>query len=120
MSRYYERPDIWERPKHGRSYYCEHPLYLRGTLYSDGFRGLVVIQQRFDPHSRRTWWNEVDPWLVDELYLADGFREFFDEHAAPDVEGLYPTYSVRQVMNALGMRPMRKQRWETVFDHSPI
>ena len=54
------------------------------------------------------------------MYLADGFREFFDGHASDDVEGLYPTYSVRQVMNALGMRPMRKQRWETVFDHSPI
>lgn len=34
--------------------------------------------------------------------------------------GLYPTVTVRQMMWALKMKPMPKERWETVFDRKEI
>lgn len=32
----------------------------------------------------------------------------------------YPTVTIRQIMWALKMKPLPKQPWETVFDHTPI
>lgn len=79
-----------------------------------------MIQQRFDSDSKTTRWGEVDPWLTDELYLHPGFREFFERRAGKCTDGLYPTVTIRQIMWALKMKPLPKQRWETVFDRRDI
>ena len=68
------------------------------TLYTMGNKGLAVIQQRFDEDTKKTWWTEIDPWLVDDLYLNDGFKAYFDEHAEECTDGLYPTVTIRQIM----------------------
>lgn len=35
-------------------------------------------------------------------------------------DGIYPTMTVRQAMWAAKMKPLKKERWETVFDHKDI
>ena len=81
-----------------------------------GNKGLAVIQQRFDKNTKKTWWTEIDPWLVNDLYLNDGFKAYFDEHAKECTDGLYPTVTTWQIMWALKMKPIPWQQWETVFD----
>lgn len=80
----------------------------------------AVIQQRYDPETKHTFWAEVDEWLTDPLYLHPRFRAFFDRRAGTGTDGLYPTVTIRQIMWALKMKPLPKQPWETVFDHTPI
>lgn len=58
--------------------------------------------------------------LMDPLYLHPRFRAFFDRRAGTGTDGLYPTVTIRQIMWALKMKPLPKQPWETVFDHTPI
>lgn len=106
--------------RHGEEYYCGHPLYNSCTLYSDGEKGLAIIQQRFDPLTKRSWWTMIDRELVDDIYERTGFLDFFDKYAKPRDGTLYPTVTVRQIMWALRMKPLKKQPWETVFDHKPI
>ena len=83
-------------------------------------KGLAIIQQRHKKDSKETWWSEVDPWLTDELYLHPGFKKFFDERSGVSADGLYPTVTIRQIMWALKMKPMRRERWETCFDRRNI
>lgn len=106
--------------QYGRIYICEHPVYTRCTLYEIADKGLAVIQQRYDPNTRTTWWTEIDPWLTDVIYLQAGFRDIFDKRAKPGKDRLFPTMTVRQIMWALKMKPLPKERWETVFDRKDI
>lgn len=115
----YERPQIW-LSKYGERYECDHPVYDSCTLYLIGKKGLAVIQQRFDPKTKRTWWGEIDPWLTDCIYLNERFKSYFDKRAKEPEEGLYPTVSVRQIMWALKIKPLKRERWETVFDRKDI
>lgn len=120
MRYHYEKPDIYFS-KHGYTYVCNHPVYDNCTLYLIEDKGLAVIQQRYDPESKTTWWSEIDPWLTDTLYLHPKFKKFFDERAGlPDENGLYPTVTIRQIMWALKLKPIAKQRWETCFDRRDI
>lgn len=119
MRYHYEKP-IQYTSVYGATHACDHPAYDRCTLYRIGKRGLAVIQQRYDPTTKRTWWGEVDPWLVDELYLHIRFKKFFDERAGECVNGLYPTASIRQIMWGLKMKPLPRERWETSFDRRDI
>lgn len=105
---------------YGQTYICDHPVYSKCTLYRIEDKGLAVIQQRYDPDTKRTWWGEIDPWLTDELYLHDHFREFFDKRAGKLTNGLYPTVSIRQIMWALRMKPIKRERWETCFDRRDV
>ena len=105
---------------YGETYRCDHPAYDICTLFRIGDRGLAVIQQRYRRIDKVTWWGEVDPWLRDELYLHPGFLTFFDARAGACKDGLYPTVTVRQLMWALKMKPIKKERWETVFDRKDI
>lgn len=82
--------------------------------------GLAVIQQRFDPVLKRTWWSEIDRELVDKILYSEHFEEFYAKYCGPCVLGCFPTVTVRQIMHGLHMKPLPKQRWETVFDHKPI
>jgi hypothetical protein len=85
-----------------------------------GRRGLAVIQQRYNSETKRTWWSEIDPWLTDSLYLHPKFVKLFEERSGENVDGIYPTITIRQLMWALKMKPLPKERWETCFDRRSI
>ena len=119
MRYHYEKPSIYSSI-YGINYICEHPVYNECTLYRIGDKGLAVIQQRFDSSNKSTAWTSIDPWLVDELYLHSKFKEFFDKRAGKCTDGLYPTVTIRQIMWALKMKPISRERWETVFDRKNI
>lgn len=105
-------------PKFGETYYCNHIVYNRCTLYKIGKRGLAVIQQRYK--NKLTYWTELDPWLCDMIFQNEKFVEYFDVRARECKNGLYPTVTARQIMWALKMKPLQKAPWETVFDRRDI
>lgn len=119
MRYHYKKPDLYFS-MYGEIYFCDHPLYDRCTLYKIADKGLAVIQQRFDPQNKTTWWEEIDPWLTDEIYLHQGFRTYFEMMSGKEMTGFYPTVTVRQIMWALKMKPLPKERWETVFDRKKL
>lgn len=119
MRYHYVKPAIYVS-MYGQLYICDHTVYNRCTLFKMENKGLAVIQQRFDSDNKMTFWSEIDPWLADDLYLNIGFKKFFDKRSGKCINGLYPTVTVRQIMWALRMKPIRKERWETVFDRRDI
>lgn len=119
MRYHYSKPNIYSS-MYGRVYICNHPVYSRCTLYTINGKGLAVIQQRYDTETKMTYWTEIDSWLTDSLYLNANFKAFFDERAGECTDSLYPTVSVRQIMWALKMKPLQRQRWETCFDRRDI
>ncbi|MFQ7452818.1 MAG: hypothetical protein ACLRNQ_17125 [Flavonifractor plautii] len=108
MRYHYEKPPIY-LSMYGQRYCCDHPVYNHCTLFLVGERGLAVIQQRYDPETKHTFWAEVDEWLTDPLYLHPRFRAFFDRRAGTGTDGLYPTVTIRQIMWALKMKPLPKR-----------
>lgn len=119
MRYHYEKPNKY-MSVYGISYECDHPVYNKCTLFTIGKKGLAVIQQRYDPKFKMTWWDEIDPWLTDALYLHIRFKEYFDSRADEPTLGIYPTVSIRQIMWALKMKPIPRERWETCFDRKDI
>lgn len=119
MRYHFDKPEIY-LSMYGNRYICDHPVYNSCTLYKIGEKGLALIQQRFDEETKSTWWSEVDPWITDALYLHPDFREYFDTRSGTCTDGLYPTVTVRQIMWALKMKPIKRERWETVFDRREI
>lgn len=119
MRHHYEKPALY-LSLYGITYVCSHPVYNQCTLYLIDGRGLAIIQQRFDPKSKTTWWSEIDPWLTDALYLHPKFKEYFEERSGECKDGLYPTVTIRQIMWALKMKPIKRERWETCFDRRYI
>ena len=119
MRYHYEKPSVYVSI-YGSTYECNHPVYNKCTLYLENNRGLAVIQQRYDPETKSTTWDEIDPWLTDELYLHRGFKDYFETRSGKCEEGLYPTVTIRQIMWALKMKPLPRKRWETVFDRRDI
>ena len=119
MRYHYEKPKI-HLSMYGERYICEHPVYNSCTLFRVKEKGLAVIQQRFDESTKSTWWSELDPWLPDSLYLHIGFKAYFEQRAGECTDGLYPTVTIRQIMWALKTKPIRRERWETVFDRQEI
>lgn len=115
MRYHYEKPPIY-LSMYETTYTCNHPVYDKYTLYQIEENGLAVMQQRFDEDLKSTWWSEIDPWLTDVLYLHPKFKEFFDKRAGECTNGIYPTVTIRQIMWALKLKPIIKQRWETYFD----
>ena len=108
MRYHFEKPELYTN-QYGKVYICDHPVYSRCTLYAIGEKGLAVIQQRFDPSSKRTYWGDIDPWLTDVIYLNSEFKRFFDKRSGPCENVLYPTVTIRQIMWALKMNPIPKQ-----------
>lgn len=119
MRYHYEKPTIY-LSKYGETYICNHPVYHNCTLYRSGNRGLAIIQQRYNERTKSTWWGALDPWLTDELYLHPKFREYFENRARTGTDGIFPTVTIRQIMWALKIKPLPKQRWETCFDRRDI
>lgn len=119
--RYHDIPPKEWTSYYGSVYRCNHPVYRVCTLYREQGKGLCVIQQRYNEETKATYWSTIDPWLTDKIYLHEGFRQYFDSHAKKkNTKGEYPTVTVRQIMWALRMKPLKKERWETVFDRSLI
>lgn len=118
--RYHYTPKPILSSMYGETYICDHPVYDRCTLFRIGRKGLAVIQQYYQPIGKKTRWDILEKGLADAIYLQPGFKEFFDERAGECVDKLYPTVTVRQVMWALKMKPLRRRRWETVFDRRDI
>lgn len=119
MRYHYEKPSIY-LSMYGETYICDHPVYDSCTLYKIEDNGLAVIQQRFDEHTKTTKWSEIDPWLTDELYLHPNFKDYFEKRSGECTDGLYPTVTVRQIMWALKLKPIPRERWETCFDRRSI
>ena len=119
MRYHYERPTTYSCT-YGSVFSCNHPVYDTCTLFKIEDKGLAVIQQRYDPDTKSTSWSEIDPWLTDDLYLHPKFKEFFDDRAGPSEDGVYPTVTIRQLMWALKLKPLPRNRWETCFDRRYI
>lgn len=119
MRYHYEKPSIYFS-MYGEVYRCDHPVYNQCTLFKIRDKGLAVIQQRFDSDSKSTYWSDIDPWLTDDIYLHPNFRDVFEERSGTCTDGLYPTVSVRQIMWALKMKPLPRERWETYFDRKQV
>ena len=135
--RYFSEPKVEfeQYITYGKTIRANHPIYDYCTVYQINGKGLAIIQQRFDPKTKSTSWGPIDEWLTGQIYLNPKFLEYFEKKAAfpkyvgffdegkKDWQGerlLYPTVTVRQIMWALRMKPLKKQPWETVFDRSPI
>ena len=119
MRYHYEKPDNYHSI-YGTTYSCNHPLYDQCTLFQIGRKGLAIIQQRFDKETKSTYWTEIDSWMTDAIYLHSGFKKLFDERSGEPVDSLYPTVTIRQIMWALKMKPIKRERWETCFDRREI
>lgn len=119
MRYHYKKPKLY-RSVFGEVYICNHPVYDRCTLFKIGNKGLAIIQQRYNKHTKSTRWTDIDPWLTDILYLHENFKQFFDERSGECTDGLYPTVTIRQIMWALKMKPIKRERWETCFDRRSI
>lgn len=119
MRYHFEKPSIY-LSKYGQTYECHHPVYSKCTLYLMDGKGLAVIQQRYDQDTKCTWWGEIDPCMTDPIYLHEKFKSYFDERADKCVNGLYPTVTIRQLMWALKMKPIKRERWETCFDRRNV
>lgn len=119
MRYYYEKPAIYSL-MYGITYVCDHPVYDKCTLFKINGKGLAVIQQRYCSERKTTYWGEIDPWLIDDLYLHERFEEFFNERAGECKDHLYPTVTIRQIMWGLKMKPLPRERWETCFDRRLI
>lgn len=118
--RYHYNVDKGKISVFGEIYYCDHPVYNECTLFEINGKGLAVIQQRYNEHSKMTWWGSIDPYLTDAIYLHPWFKEYFDDYAGTCTDGLYPTVTIRQIMWALKMKPLSKEPWETYFDRRDI
>ena len=119
MRYHYEKPTLYFS-MYGTTYECNHPVYNKCTLYLIGDKGLAIIQQRYDKATKKTWWGEIDPWLTDVLYLHPNFKTFFENRCGRATNGIYPTVSIRQIMWALKIKPIPRERWETCFDRKHI
>ena len=119
MRYHYEKPSLFVK-MYGETYICDHPVYDCCTLFKIGEKGLSVIQQRYDEATKQTSWTEIDPWLPNDLYLHPRFKDFFDDRAGACRNGPYPTVTIRQIMWALKMKPLPRERWETVLDRKNV
>ena len=108
MRYHYEKPSIFTS-LYGETHICDHPVYNECTLFRIGDKGFSVIQQRYDESTKKTWWGEIDSWLVDEIYLHPRFKRFFDERAEVCVDGVYPTVTIRQLMWAMKLKPLPRE-----------
>ena len=119
MRYHYKKTSIY-LSKYEETYNCNHPVYNVCTLFNIGSKGIAIVQQWIDKETKLTWLRDIDPCLTDEIYLHSGFKKFFDYRAGEDTDGLYPTVTIRQIMWALKMKPLAKERWETCFDRKNI
>ena len=111
MKYFYQKPKDWVTA--GTVYICEHPMFNHCTLFQDGERGLAVVQEKFNPIKKTRWWGTIEPWIAGDIFLNGHFQQYFNEHAGPaDEHGIFPTVTLRKIMWALRMKPLKKEAWE--------
>lgn len=115
MRYFYQKPENYIVTA-AKTYKCDHELYSKCTLYTFGDRGLAVVQQRFNTTHKVSWWGEIDPWLIDDIFNQEGFMSVFDKYSGNCTDGIYPTISVRRLMWTLRMKPLKRYIWEDPFD----
>ncbi len=94
-------------------YKCDHPIYSECSLIKIDDFGLSIIQKRFNAKLKIFWYGAADSWLIDQIQMHKGFESYFTKHAGECQNGLYPTITVRQIMWALKMKPLKKSWWES-------
>ena len=119
MRYYFKEPEACT-PQFGKVYICDHPVYSRCTLFEEDGKGLAVVQQRYNPRSKHTWWTSINPQYINPIYIHPKFREYFNKYAGKCINGVYPTVTIRQIMWALRMKPLRRELWETSFYNGPF
>jgi len=95
------------------TYTCDHPLYSKCTLIKVEDKGLAIVQRRFNAKLKIFWYGPIESWLADLIVAQPGFEAYFEKNSGRENDGLYPTVSVRQVMWALRMKPLRKDEWNS-------
>ena len=112
MKYYYEKPKTWDKSP-GEVVIVNHPLFNRCTVFQKYGIGIMVVQQRFNPITKVTWWGPIDEWLASSIYLNPGFENYLNEHGTlVDENGLFYITTVRKLMWALRMKPLPKEYWE--------
>lgn len=115
MKGYYIKTSERTIPKKEWIYKCNDALFNSCTLFRSGEKGLAVIQQRFNSDLKISWWGPIDPWLVDDIFGLPEFEKYLAKYADYPDDGIFPVVEIRKLMYALGMKPMKKQFWETGF-----
>ena len=95
------------------AYKCDHPLYSECTLFRDNSQGLAVIQKRFNARLKIFWYGPIEVWLIQEILNQPNFAQYLKDNGKEPTDGLYPTVTIRQLMWALKMKPLRKEWWES-------
>jgi len=95
------------------TYSCNHPLYSECSLIKLGDAGLAIVQRRFNKKQKVFWYGPVESWLIDEIQTHSKFQSYFESKCGKCKDGLYPTVTVRQIMWALKMKPLKKAWWES-------
>lgn len=106
------KPEAVFLPVYGDIFELDHPLFSQATLFKIGDRGLLVIQQHWDETVKAPIWGPLDYWLANDIYLSPKFIEVAERLSARMENGLYPIISVRKLMWALRMKPLKKEFWE--------
>lgn len=111
MKYFYVKPENYIR-LYGKDISVNHPLIRSGTLFTEGGRGFIVVQQRFEKLSKSFYWSSIDDYLCNDIYLNPNFPKIFREIAKGQTDELYPIITVRRLMWALRMKPLRKEYYE--------
>lgn len=104
-----------EKQLFSETYSCNAVYYNFCTLYFDGVKGLAVIMQRFNPVSKSVSYGPIPGCIANDIYRSEGFAEFFKEHAGRSKDGVYPSVTLRSIMWALKMKPLKSEPWERYF-----
>lgn len=121
MRYHYKHPENWKVSRAVRYEMMDHPICHACTLYLIDGKGIGLIQQEYNVLDKSTHWGDIDEYLIDDIFGQPGFMDYFNRFATEaDDNGFYPLIPVRKIMWALRMKPMRKEAWETTFDHVPV
>lgn len=61
------------------------------------------------------YWGVVDRELANDVYISEGFEEYFEKISGQENRGIFPTIPVRKLMWALRMKPLPREFWENDF-----
>ena len=106
MKYFYEKPDRHIQ-SYGEQIILDHPVFKIGTLFEIDGRGIIFVQKRFT--AKYAYWDAIDPWLANDIYLHPKFKDYFQKFSR---EENYEIIPVRKVMWALRMKPLPKEYWE--------
>ena len=89
----------------------DHPAYRAYTLFTDGEKGLGIIQQFYIEGFKYTYWGPLSNNYYTYIFHNPSFEDWWEENARPD----NPIFEARKVMWALGIKAFKKEPWETKF-----